>query len=37
MEHLERLFGETQTGEAVATFAAYNLVSRSLVALALAI
>ncbi len=35
MEHLERLFGETQTGEAVATFAAYNMVSRFLVALAI--
>ncbi|MGY1433652.1 carboxymuconolactone decarboxylase family protein [Streptomyces reniochalinae] len=34
VEELKRLFGETQTVEAVATVAAYNMVSRFLVALA---
>lgn len=35
IEKLKRLFGETQTVEAVATVAAYNMVSRFLVALAI--
>ncbi|MFD7767152.1 carboxymuconolactone decarboxylase family protein [Streptomyces sp. NPDC059787] len=35
IEHLKRLFGEAQTVEAVATVAAYNMVSRFLVALAI--
>ncbi|MFI9601212.1 carboxymuconolactone decarboxylase family protein [Streptomyces sp. NPDC052043] len=34
IEELKRLFGETETVEAVATVAAYNMVSRFLVALA---
>ncbi len=35
IEELKRLFGETKTVEAVATVAAYNMVSRFLVALAI--
>lgn len=35
IEELKRLFGEAQTVEAVATVAAYNMVSRFLVALAI--
>ncbi|MER7485846.1 carboxymuconolactone decarboxylase family protein [Streptomyces sp. NPDC126497] len=35
IEHLKRLFGEARTVEAVATVAAYNMVSRFLVALAI--
>ncbi|CAL9318551.1 carboxymuconolactone decarboxylase family protein [Streptomyces sp. SudanB91_2054] len=35
IEHLKRLLGEAQTVEAVATVAAYNMVSRFLVALAI--
>ncbi|MFE2375283.1 hypothetical protein [Streptomyces sp. NPDC059398] len=34
IEELKRLFGETETVEAVATVAAYDMVSRFLVALA---
>ncbi|MEU4893053.1 hypothetical protein AB0B12_16820 [Streptomyces sp. NPDC044780] len=35
IEELRNLFGETKTVEAVATVAAYNMVSRFLVALAI--
>jgi hypothetical protein len=35
IEHLKRLFGEARTVEAVATVAAYTMVSRFLVALAI--
>ncbi|MGW4728691.1 hypothetical protein ACWEQC_05830 [Streptomyces shenzhenensis] len=35
IEQLKRLFGETKPVEAVATVAAYNMVSRFLVALAI--
>ncbi|MFH8453935.1 hypothetical protein ACH4CD_32430 [Streptomyces fungicidicus] len=35
IDHIKRLFGEAQTVEAVATVAAYNMVSCFLVALAI--
>ncbi|MFJ3981387.1 carboxymuconolactone decarboxylase family protein [Streptomyces fungicidicus] len=35
IDHIKRLFGEAQTVEAVATVAAYNMVSRFLVVLAI--